>query len=180
MRVDRVLENLGLRDEARGRRAYRDHVSDVVEEVRTRRRGKATLEQEWRGLRRGWCFGSDGFREEMVERVAEVLRGKRRSSYAGAEVRSHDEYEAEKLVVSALDVLGLSEKDLLEAKKTDARKQVAAWWVRRQTTVRNRWVADRLHMGHEVNASRAVRRVEDGNTRELRSLRRRLQKTLRS
>ena len=180
LRVDRVLENLGLRDEARGRRAYRDHVSDVVEEVRTRRRGKATLEQEWRGLRRGWCFGSDGFREEMVEKVAEVLRGKRRSSYAGGEVRSHDEYEAEKLVVSALDVLGLSEKDLLETKKTDARKQVAAWWVRRQTTVRNRWVADRLHMGHEVNASRAVRRVEDGNTRELRSLRRRLQKTLRS
>ena len=53
-----------------------------------------------RGQRRVWCFGSEGFREDMVERVAEVLRGKRRSSYAGGAVRRHDEYEAESLAES--------------------------------------------------------------------------------
>ena len=180
LRIGRVLGNLGLRDDSRGRRAYRDHVEDLVEEVRAGRKGKRMLEQEWKGLRRGWCFGGEGFREEMVEKVAEVLRGKRRSSYAGGEVRSHDEREAKQLLAAALDALGLSEKDLRALKKTDVRKQVTAWWVRRQTTVRNRWVAERLHMGHEGNVSSAVRRVEDGETPELRRLKKRLAKTRRS
>ena len=44
-------------------------------------------------------------------------------------------------------------------RKLDVRKQVLAWWVRRQTMVGNRWLAKRLQMGDEGNISKVIRAV---------------------
>ncbi|MFH0909158.1 MAG: hypothetical protein V1929_10375 [bacterium] len=50
----------------------------------------------------------------------------------------------------------------------DARKQAAAWLLRRRTTVGGRWIASALKMGHESNVSRAcaAMKKESDRTRE--------------
>ncbi len=72
---------------------------------------------------------------------------------------AHDEAAAESLVSAGLKVLGLSEHDLGGLRKLDVRKQVLAWWVRKQTVVGNRWLARRLEMGDEGNISKVIQAV---------------------
>jgi hypothetical protein len=88
-----------------------------------------------------------------------VLNRGRRKSFSGEEVMAHDEAAAEGLVYVGLKALDLAGKDLSELRKLDVRKQVLAWWVRRQTMVGNRWLAKRLEMGDEGNISKVIRTV---------------------
>ena len=39
-------------------------------------------------------------------------------------------------------------------------KRVLAWWLCQHTTVRRRWVSERLGMGDESRVTQAIRRVE--------------------
>jgi hypothetical protein len=48
--------------------------------------------------------------------------------------------------------------DLYAAKNTRLEKQAVAWILKTKTTVTGVWIADRLQMGHRVNASKAISR----------------------
>ena len=182
LRVERVLGNLGLEDTRRGRRFYGEHVDGLVKVHRGSEGRKATreLQGEWKHLRRGWCFGSDVFRDQMLEKLDALLGSNARASYSGEALLAHDEHAAEDLVMRALAGLGLKDRDLAGMKKTDARKRVMAWVLRTRTHVRNRWVSERLGMGHEVNVSQSVRLVRDGATPELCRLQEKLATILKS
>lgn len=182
LRVDRVLANLGLEDTRRGRRLYGEHLEQLVGIERGDKGRKAAAEQqvEWKHHRRGWCFGSEAFRDQMLEKLEEILGPKGRGGYSGAAVRAHDEREAEELVVKALAELGLGEEALAGMNKTDERKRAIAWALRTRTHVRNRWISDRLVMGHEVNVSQSVRLVRERATPELRRLHAKLLTILKS
>ena len=54
--------------------------------------------------------------------------------------------------------LDLGEKELL--KKSDERKQVVAWFLRKKTAMGLDWIAGQLGMGSRANVSRAVESVE--------------------
>ena len=148
-------------------------------EVRTPT-GRKRLDGDWKALRRGWCLGSDEFRDRMIDRLDKILQGKSRSAYAGPAIREHGERAARAWAGRALIALELGKPDLERTKKNDLRKQVVAWWLRKHTTMTNRWIAELLHMGHEVNVSHAARRVEEGWVPELESWRKRLCKILKS
>jgi REP element-mobilizing transposase RayT len=180
--VERVLGNLGLEDTRRDRRLYGEHVEGLVAVERGHEGRKAAAEQraEWKHLRRGWYFGTETFRDQMLEKLDAFLGSKARGSYGGEAVRAHDKHAAEELVKRAFAGLELDEETLSELKKTDARKRVIAWALRTRTHVRNRWISERLEMGHDVNVSQSVRLVREGTTPELRRLRARLVKTLNS
>jgi len=108
-----------------------------------------------RQLRRGWYVGSSSFGEDLVARIEKVsdnLRGEQR--------RTHGEREAERLLLAALRVLGVEEDELLAMKSMRVEKQAIAWLLKRHTPVTGVWIADRLQMGHRVNASRAVSAFE--------------------
>ena len=177
LEVDRVLGNLGLTDDRSGRRRYAEHMAERYAEVRTGRRWKEN-EAEWESLRRGWCLGSQVFREEMLDRIDAVMDTRIRGSFGGDAVRDHDECAARDEIEAALKALDLNAEDLPMLKKTDARKRAVAWWVRSHSTMSNRWVAEALHMGHEMNASASVRLVREARGNELARMRRRLEKTL--
>jgi REP element-mobilizing transposase RayT len=67
--ADTVLGELGLRDDAAGRRAYGERMRQrAVEELRDEGGG---LERE--ELRRGWCLGGAGFRERMLRLLEQLL-----------------------------------------------------------------------------------------------------------
>lgn len=181
LRVDRVLGNLGLEDTRSGRRFYREYMEEEVAVARGDKGPKArdAMKGEWKDLRRGWCFGGATFRERMLEELDGAMGAGTRGSFGGSELRAHDEHEAERWVERSLVALGLEDEDLRALRKTDPRKLAIAWAVRTRTHVTNRWVSERLEMGHEVNASRAVRVTREGTTVELRRLRALLEEALR-
>ena len=157
--VDRVLGCMGLGDTLDGRKVYRAYIQKRMLEMRhSAEPWKA--EVEWKNIRRGWCFGDDLFRKEMVGRLDGALEPSRRESFSGPEVKRHDEMEAERLVKMGMKTLTLSEDDLDLLIKGAPAKYAIAWVVRKNTAVRTRWIKDRLKMGSATNFSDYLRRIE--------------------
>lgn len=158
--VGRVLGNLGFGDDAVGRAKYRQYMRKRVLAVLHNSDPKKA-DEEWDRIRRGWVFGSDGFRLEMEAAIDGAMRGKRRDSFAGDMVNRHDEQEADRLLDFGLGVCSLSRDDLATLKKGDDGKKAIAWLIRRNTSVRNEWISEALRMGHPSSVSRNVRIVEN-------------------
>lgn len=112
----------------------------------------------------------------MIKRLDGVLDGKRRDSFAGAEVRKHDELEAERILNDSLTVFGLCESDLENLKKSDSRKKVIAWLIRKRTCVKNEWISTRLRMGCVTKLSSFVKEVEETKDRKLKTLKNRVKR----
>jgi hypothetical protein len=165
---------LGLEDTRSGRRLYRAFLEEQAAVVRGLQGRKAQVAQkeDWQELGRGWCLGGEAFRERMLDKLEELAGPQGWCGYAGPEVRACDEQTAERLAQQALVALGLDEEDLSGLKKSDPRKRVVAWLLRSRTGVTNRWVSERLAMGHDVNVSQSTRMVREGASAELRRLQR--------
>ena len=71
---------------------------------------------------------------------------------------SHHEAEAENLVVRAFGLWDMRSgpASLEKLRKGDPRKVLVAALVRKNTSVGNRWLAERLAMGHTASVSRHV------------------------
>ena len=157
--VNRVLASHGLDDDVSGRSCYRNYMKRRVLEIQHSNDPKEADEQ-WRKIRRGWAYGSDEFRLKIQDCLGAVVAGKRRDSFAGEEVRIHDELEAERLFQQGLICCGLAEDELSLLKKGDARKKVIAWHIRKNTSVRVGWITERLKMGTTSNFSYNYRAAE--------------------
>lgn len=166
LRTDRVLGCLGFGDDRSGLARYRQYMQKRVVEIACSDR-PWLVDEAWNGIRRGWCFGSEGFREKMEEMLAGALGGKRRDSFSGDEVARHDQLAAELLLDEGLAKLGLSRSDLPGLRKGDCRKKVLAWSIRKQTAVRNEWVSKTLGMGSPARLSSYIREVTDAKEGEL-------------
>jgi hypothetical protein len=55
-----------------------------------------------------------------------------------------------------------------------------AWWLCQHTTVRRRWVSERLRMGDESRLTHAIRRVKSGLGPEMQRLKEQLEKAFES
>jgi REP element-mobilizing transposase RayT len=175
LKVERVLGNLGFGDDVSGRTKYRHYMQKrVLEVLHSKDRGK--LDVDWEKIRRGWVFGSDGFRQEMQAAVDGAMSGKRRDSFAGEMVGKHDEQEAERLLELGLATCGLSRAELESLRKGDNQKKAIAWLIRRNTSVRNEWISQNLKMGHPSSVSRNVRIVEEAQRGELMGLKQKMLK----
>ncbi len=155
--TERVMSNLGLK--AGDRAGYAAYVEGRGLELQTKA-GREELNEQWRAIRRGWYLGEDGFRERLLERAAKILQAGRQATYSGGAKVEHGEGEAERLLRVGLTVLGMEGVDLQAAAKGMAEKQVLAWWLCGRTTVRRRWVSERLGMGDESRVTQAIRRVK--------------------
>lgn len=109
-------------------------------------------------LRRGWCFGSEGFKEKLLSLAQTALRSRRRSAdfAAAPEVRDHQLADAEMLVARAMSVMGLDEAILRTVACGERRKALIALAVKESTTVPLAWIAQRLAMGTRSTVSREV------------------------
>ena len=81
----------------------------------------------------------------------------------GEEVKESEEQQAERLTVEALKVAGWKEAELNRRGKADRTKVLVARHLRRETTMTWRWIAERLEMGHWRAASKAIRKMDEGN-----------------
>jgi REP element-mobilizing transposase RayT len=139
LRVSRLLGEMRIpKDSAAGRRQF--------ELIMERRRLEETA-QDWNELRRGWCWGEEAFRDELLAQMGQKMGaehyGEERAESAGA--------KAERIVVEELKRLKWSEGTLEKHPKGDKRKLRIARRLREETTMTLKWVADRLKMGTKTH-----------------------------
>ena len=161
----RLLSACGLEE---GKSGYIVRYRALVE---SRMLGEATelpdaiRESVEKQLKRGWYIGGESFRDQLVEMIdgsSDNLRGQQR--------RAHDEREAEHLLQLALNLLGLTEAELVDMKSNRSEKQAIAWLLKKRTTVTIVWLATRLSMGHRTNASKAISIFNHATSHEKKSL----------
>ena len=146
MQVERLLGALRIgRDSPGGRQQLADYM-----EARRWQEDKEANRQ----IRRGWCFGDEGFRQELLAEV-EVQRG---PNHLGAERQESQVERAERLLQVELSRQRWTEEDLRTRLKTDALKLAIARKLRRESTITLRWIAQRLQMG-SVNTLRNALRI---------------------
>lgn len=163
--LDRVLEGLGMADTAAGRRKYAEYMAGRVMEVR--HSGEPwRADQAWQRIRRGWHFGGEGFRQEMLGRIEGVLKKGKRTSFGGEEIREHGEACAEEWIARGMDLLGVSDADLLSLKMNSPEKYALAWLVRRNTSVRPAWIKERLKMGTATGFAAFLGKLEQAKRGE--------------
>src|SRR5438105_222349 len=93
--------------------------------------------EDWKRLRRGWCWGDKTFREELLGMIGEQ--------------------QAQRLLGQMLRKVRWTEADLAERRKGDEVKVQMATRLRTETTMSWKWIAQRLSMGHWRSAANAVR-----------------------
>ena len=96
LQVDRLLGKHGLAgDTAEARQKFERRMET--------RRAQETDDAEWEPLRRGWCLGGAGFRQELLDRIA----GQLGEHHAGELRREAAEAKAERITTEALPRSGL-------------------------------------------------------------------------
>ena len=129
--------------------------------------------KEWREVRRGWCLGSEAFRDRMLGLLEGAMGGKQRASFErrGA-VALHDETAAAALVKRALAALGLTADAMRSLRKNDPQEQAVGWWLRKRVSVTDQWISEQLGMGYRSNLLRAARRFDTSSDKETSRLKR--------
>jgi REP element-mobilizing transposase RayT len=153
LRVDRVLGEWGVKqDSAAGWR-------QLEQGMEWRREAEVSSENsDWKQLRRGWCWGSKEFREELLE----LIEQKQGEQHHGEELKESEEHKAERLVGEMLRAAGWTKEELKHRPKGDIKKTRMAARLRSETAMTWLWIARRLEMGHWRTAANAVRARKRG------------------
>ena len=107
----------------------------------------------WKQLRRSWSWGEADFREQLLGLIEE----ERSEHHYGEEIIESVEREADRLLAEMMQAIKWTERDLREHRKGDRHKVQIATSLRARSTVRWKWIAEKLGMGHWRSAANAVR-----------------------
>ena len=142
MRVERLLGEHGIKqDTAEGRMEFERRMEA--------RRLEEVDEETLAGLRRGWCFGSAGFRQQMLEGL-EKLEGESVKAEVRQETANH---KADRIMAEELKRLGWTEQDLIRRRKSDPEKLRMAARLRRETILSLKGIATRVGLGSSKSAN---------------------------
>lgn len=149
--AERVLGARGDQDAPAGRRRYRSIVeARASAEVQDRQSAAAA----WQPVRKAWAVGSDDFRRLLRRQWAKGSE----SAETGKIAVEHGEEEAKRLISAGLARLMICDPSALPA--NHAGKVALAAFVKRRTTVTNRWLGETLSMGTYSNVSLLCSRAE--------------------
>jgi len=128
-----------------GRRALRE---GLERRAREDRKGGEIDKEMLKALRRGWCFGPEQFRAELLDRLDDG------DGRGNGMARMHDEREAGRIVKEGLEALAVKKIDLAKTAKGSAEKVALASFIRKRTMMTNGWLSKNLHMGDPSRVSR--------------------------
>jgi REP element-mobilizing transposase RayT len=144
LRVDRLLGEMGIgADSAAGRREF-------ARRMQASRRVEVSA--EYRKIRRGWCYGEDAFRRELLLQASQQIG----QHHYGEVRRESAEDKAGRLVRAALKEAGWKQSDLARRRKGDPVKITLARRLRRETTMPLKWICQRLEMGSWKSVNRRL------------------------
>lgn len=147
LRVDRLFGEMGIpQDSPAGREQFQRMMED-------RRQGDEP--GEWKALRRGWCFGEEQFRAELLEQMS----GKMGAHHGGEERAETALARAQRLLNEELQQRGWDEKELERRRKGDEQKVRMARRLRHETTMTWDWIAAQLHMGAGASVANRLRNL---------------------
>jgi len=135
----------GLTDTADGWRAYHEHLAWLMADAR--RQKDAGFER----MERGWLHGGDEFRRAMRSDLARMTAAR---DWGGTELADLNRCEWEQLLEQAARTLKFDFSTIRETPKCAAAKVALAAWLKRRTSVTNRWLTEKLHMGAPDGVSR--------------------------
>jgi hypothetical protein len=118
------------------------------------RRLEEVDEEELKPLRRGWCLGSEQFRQEMLER----MDGKLGESHSGELHRETAEQRANHILAEELSRRGWTESDLAARRRSDPGKLAIAVRLRNETTLPVKWIAPRVQIATAKGAKSLLHR----------------------
>jgi len=152
--VDRLLGEYRIpQDSAAGRR--------VLEQALEERR-QAEASEDYKAIRRGWCFGEKVFRKELLAQMTERMG----AEHYGAERLESDVERAERIVREELKARRWKEGDLAKRTKGDVGKVKIAGRLREETLVTVKWIAERLKMGTAGYVNNRLYRWRQGTLKE--------------
>jgi hypothetical protein len=154
LRVDRLFGECGIpQDSEDGRREF---------EQRLEARRAHESDGEFQLVRRGWCFGDDRFRQELLAQV----EGGAGPYHYGSEIQEAAEAKADRIIDDELRRAVWTVNELSLRRKGDPGKIQIARRLRAETTVTLEWIASRLQMGTRTHLSHLLywaRRAENHN-----------------
>lgn len=155
--AEKGLIHMKYADKASGRHAFLENLENLVSKSPLKRAGVVKVEEANLNttLQRGWCFGTQEFREKMANLIKSERDYKSENGYDGDQLRSHGEEAASKIIKEGLEYLEIERADLIMMPKMDERKAILARIVRRYTRVRLEWLANELCMGSRSSVTRA-------------------------
>jgi hypothetical protein len=135
LQVERVLAGMGIpKDTSAGRKQFERWMEE---------RRREENPEDYAGIRRGWCWGDESFRRELL---AQQESGGVKLISGGESPETATE-KAERLALEELAKLGWKEADLAQRRKGDPEKLKIAVKLRAETTMTLSWIAARLQMG---------------------------------
>ncbi len=157
--VERGLAHLEYPDTVAGRRRHLEWIEGCVDWRKPKLAGDELPDEQslQATFRRGWYFGSEAFREKLLNLLDREERGrtdKGRSDITGEQRRDHGVAEAERIMNLAQEELSI--EDWSELKKGDWRKGLVAVLIRKHALVDNGWLSGRLAMGARTAVSRTM------------------------
>jgi putative transposase len=151
IRADRLLGEHGIQqDSALGRQQF--------ERQMEARRLEEADEAALKPLRRGWCLGSEQFRQEMLE----LMDGKLGENHLGELHRESAEQKANRIIAEELERMGWKQSDLSARRRGDPGKVAIAARLRKETTLPIKWIAARVQIGTSKGAKSVLFRQADG------------------
>jgi putative transposase len=148
LRTDRLLGEWSVaQDNAAGRGRF----EKGMEQRRQQERDEPS--EDWKKLRRGWCWGERSFREQLLEMIGE----RQGEHHYGEELGESAVQKAERFVQEMLQSAAWKTSELKTRRKGHPLKVELAERLRRETTMTWKWIAERLEMGHWRSVANAVR-----------------------
>ena len=152
LRVDRLLGEKGIaKDSAAGRR-------QLARQMERRRAQEGSTDD--REVRRGWCLGSEAFRQDLLAAAADRAG---RNHYGSDRFESSQE-RARRMIARELERLGWAESELTRQRKGDRHEVALARRLRAETTMSLAWIAQRLRMGSWSYVSNLLRATKTANS----------------
>ena len=164
------LELFGFPDTAKGRQRFVDRLDGRMQAEKAERCGLAEIDDQTLNstLRRGWYWGSEEFKESMLN-----LLNERSNSDEGLPAtrpyRIDDqavdlaEQTAERIIaegVAHFRLEGADAEHFSALPKGDGRRDAIAWALWKKSTLPQRWIAERLSLRSAANVSDRVRRFD--------------------
>ena len=150
LRVERLLGEWGIpKDSAAGRAHF-----ELMMEPRRAAEDPGQLKK----IRRGWCYGSEELRAELLGQMEKSFG----LHHDGGERQESAEAKARRLLAEELGRRGWSQEDLARLQKRDRQEVKIASRLRQETTMTWDWIAERLEMGATAYAANCVRSYKPG------------------
>ncbi len=159
-----VFSALGLEDTPAGRLAYHHNLERIIRQEGVSRAGRVDAkstpgESLQATIRRGWYFGSEQFKERMLDlmgRLPDHTRQKIEDGYYGDQPRDHGINEARNIIASSCGLWGISFEELRSRKRNNPEKVFLSEIIASQTSVSLDWLRAELSLGSRGYASRLI------------------------